>query len=135
MIPRQRSLLILFVFSLLISGLGYDPLSTLIPGVAAFTLPGLVLAAFLFSLLQSIATAQQQSQQDQEAMAQSLRAEQAAGASQLDKIERSLNRLTATTQGLKAAQAEQTALLPAQVLILQKRYDDAVKWLQGAYFS
>ncbi len=132
MTPLQRNLLILFVCSLLISGFGYDPLSRLWPNVAAFTLPGLLLAALLYSVLQSMAEAQQQRQQDHAAMTQSLRADQASSTSQLDELNRRVNRLIATTQGLKAAQAEQSSLLPAKVLILQKRHDDAVKWLQDA---
>ncbi len=47
MISLKRSLLILFVFSLLISGLGYNPLAVLILGFAPFVLPGLLLAALL----------------------------------------------------------------------------------------
>ncbi len=132
MIPLQRNLLILFVLSLLISGFGYDPLANLIPGVAAFTLPGLLLAGLVYSVLQSMATTVQRWDRDHETTTASLHAEQAESASQIDQLQRSLNRLTATTQGLKATQAERASLLPATVLILQKRYEDAVKWLQDA---
>ncbi len=132
MTPLQRNLLILFVFSLLISGVGYDPLSRLVPGIAPFTLPGLLLAALVYTLIQTMASAQQQGQQGDDAIAQALQAETETSASRFDEIQRRLNRLGITTQSLQTAQAEHASLLPARVSILQKRYDDAIKWLQDA---
>ncbi len=132
MIPLHRSLLILFVLSLLISGLGYDPLSRLIPGVAPFVLPGLVLAALALILTRDLASARQQGQQGDSEITKALQTEADASLSRFDEMQRRLNRLSTMTQSLKTAQAEQVSLLPARILILQKRYDDAVKWLQDA---
>jgi tetratricopeptide (TPR) repeat protein len=130
MISLQRPLLILFVLSLLISGLGYDPLSTWISGVAPFVLPGLLLAALVWTHIQIVASAEKQWQQRCLEIAQDLQVETAMSASRFDEVQRRLNRLGATTQGLKTAQAEQTLLLPARMSILQKHYDDAIRWLQ-----
>lgn len=132
MISLQRSLFFLFVLSLFISGVGYDPLSRLLPGIAPFVLPGLFLAALAWILMRDIASSQQQWQQGDRQIAQALQAETDARASRLDEMQRRLNRLGTTTQNVKAAQTEQTSLLPARVSILQKRYDDAIKWLQDA---
>jgi len=130
MISLHRSLLILFVLSLVLSGLGYDPLSRLVPGIAPFMLPGLFLAALALTLVQAIASIQQWQQGNFEII-HDLKAATDTSASRFDDIQRRLNRLGATTQGLKTAQAEQVSLLPARVLILQKRFDDAIKWLQN----
>ncbi len=132
MISLQRSLLILFVLSLLISGFGYNPLSSLLPGIASFMLPGLFLAGLVFTLMQDLASARQQWQQDDRKIVQALQAETDARALRFDEMQRRLNRLGATTQNLKATQTEHASLLPARVSILQKRYDDAIKWLQDA---
>ncbi len=132
MISLQRSLLFLFVLSLLLSGIGYDPLSSLIPGIAPFMLPGLFLAGLISTLMRDMVSDQQQWQQGDHQITQALQAEAATRDSRLDEMQRRLNRLGTTTQSLKAAQTEQVSLLPARVSILQKRYDDAIKWLQDA---
>lgn len=132
MISLPRSLLILFVLSLLISGFGYDPLSSLIPGIASFMLPGLFLAALASTLLQEMASAQQQWQQGDREIQQALQAATETKASGFDEMQRRLNRLGATTQHLKATQTEMASLLPARVSILQRHYDDAIRWLQDA---
>ena len=132
MISLQRSLLMLFVLSLLISGFGYDPLSSLIPAIAPFMLPGLFLAALAWTLLQGLASAQQQWQQSAGDIRQALQTTTETRVSQVDEMQRRLNRLGATTQNLQVAQAEQASLLPARVSLIQKRYDDAITWLQDA---
>jgi tetratricopeptide (TPR) repeat protein len=130
MISLQRSLLVLFVLTLLISGLGYDPLSSLIPGIAPFMLPSLFLAALALTLMQDVVSAKQQWQQSSSEMTQALQAETDTRVSRFDDMQRRLNRLGATTQSLQAAQAEQASLLPARVSIIQRRYDEAIPWLQ-----
>jgi tetratricopeptide (TPR) repeat protein len=132
MISLQRSLLMLFVLSLLISGFGYDPLSSLIPALAPFMLPGLFLAALAWTLLRGMASAQQQWQQSTGDIRQALQTATETRISQFDEMQRRLNRLGATTQNLQVAQAEQASLLPARVSLIQKRYDDAITWLQDA---
>jgi len=132
MAPLQRSLLILFTLSLLISGFGYDPLSSLVPGIAPFMLPGLCLAALVLILMQNMASAQQQWQQGNREITRALQVETETRALRFDEMQRRLNRLGATTQNLKTSQTEQASLLPARVSILQKRYDDAIQWLQDA---
>ena len=132
MMSLQRCLLILFVLLLLMSSLGYDPLSRVIPRVAPFLLPGLVLAALLAALMRDMAASEQQSQQGNDEMAQALRAETAANASRFEETQRHFNRLDAANRHVQAKQAEQAALLPARVSLLQRRYDDAIKWLQDA---
>lgn len=128
----QRNLFMLFVCSLLMSAFGYDPLALLLPGVAPFALPGLLLAALVFALLQAMALAQQQWQQMDGAIRQALQAETDASALQFDALQRRLNRLSATTESLRTTHTEHTSLLPAKMFILQKRYDDAIKCLQDA---
>ena len=130
MMSLQRCLLILFVLSLLASGLGYDLLSHLIPRIAPFMLPGLVLAALLATLMRNMAANEQRSQQGKDEIAQTLRVEADANASRFEEAQRHFHRLDAATRHVQARQAEQTALLPARVSLLQKRYDDAIKWLQ-----
>ena len=132
MMSLQRCLLILFVLLLLMSSSGYDPLSRVIPRVAPFLLPGLVLAALLATLMRDMAASEQQSQQGNDEMAQALRAETAANASRFEETQRHFNRLDAANRHVQAKQAEQAALLPARVSLLQRRYDDAIKWLQDA---
>jgi tetratricopeptide (TPR) repeat protein len=132
MISLHRSLLVLFVISLFLSGLGYDPLSRLIPGIAPFILPGLLLAALALTLMQGMVSMQQQWQHSNNEILHALNAETDASASRFDEMQRRLKRLGAITQGLKTAQTEQASLLPARVSILQKRYDEAIKWLQHA---
>jgi tetratricopeptide (TPR) repeat protein len=82
--------------------------------------------------MQAIGSIQQQGQQSHSELMQAWQGERDTHAEQFDELQRRLHRLSATAQGLKRAQAEQTSLLPAQVSILQKRYDDAIKWLQSA---
>ncbi len=132
MVPLHRSLLLIFVISLLMSGMGYDPLSYVIKGIAPFTLPGLCLAALVWIMMRDFVSVKQQWQQGDSEITKALQVEMDTSTSRFDDMQRRLNRLNAMTQSLKTAQAEQTALLPARVLILQKRYDDAVKWLQDA---
>jgi tetratricopeptide (TPR) repeat protein len=94
-------------------------------------LPGLLLAALALTLMRAMASIQQQGQQSHSELMHTLKTEMPTNAARVDELQRRLHRLSTITQGLKSVQAEQTLLLPARVSILQKRYDDAIKWLQS----
>ena len=94
----HQSLLILFVLSVFLSGLGYDPLSHLLPGVAPSMLPGLLLAALTLTLMRAIASIQQQGQQSHSELLHTLKTETDTNAARFDELQRRLHRYRSLEQ-------------------------------------
>ena len=130
--PFQRGLVLVSVLAVLLSGVGYDPLALLIPGIAPYTLPALLIVALLYRHMSATVRLSQQHRRELENVIQELQTERYSAAARLDSVDGTTARLTATTQTLQQTLAEQETLIPAKVLLLQHRYDDVVKLLQNS---
>jgi tetratricopeptide (TPR) repeat protein len=118
------------VLAILLSGLGYDPLALLMPGIAPYLLPALCIVALLCHHMIATARLSQQHRRGLENVLQELQTEHDHTAGRLDGVDDATARLSAITQTLQQMLAEQDTLIPAKVLLLQRRYDDVVTLLQ-----
>ena len=128
--PFQRGLVIVSVFATMLSGVSYDPLARLIPGIAPFTLPALLIIVLLYRHMNATMRLSQQHRRELENVIQELQTEHYNTAARLDGVDDAIARLTVATQTFQQTLAEQETLIPAKVLLLQHRYDDVVKLLQ-----
>ena len=131
--PLQRGFVIASVLAILLSGLGYDPLALLIPGMAPYILPALCIVALLYHHMMATARLSQQHRRELENLLQEVQTEHGHTAGRLDGMDDATARLSATAQTLQQSLAEQETLIPAKVLLLLHRYDDVVKLLQDSF--
>lgn len=130
MLSFQQGLFIVSIISILLSGLGADPLSRLIPGVAPYTLPALLIVALIYSVMTRMMRLNQQQKNELANVVQDLQIEHSTTAARLDDLDSTTTRLVTSTQALKQQVSDQDTLVPAKVLLLQRRYEDVIKLLQ-----
>jgi tetratricopeptide (TPR) repeat protein len=130
--PLQRGFVIASVFAILLSGLGYDPLALLIPGMAPNIFPALLIVALLYQHMNATARLSRQHRRELDNVIQEVQSEQNHTAGRLDSVDDATARLSAATRTLQQTLAEQETLIPAKVLLLQHRYDDVVQLLQDS---
>jgi tetratricopeptide (TPR) repeat protein len=127
----QRVLFTICVLTILASGLGYDPLARTVAGIAPYTLPCLLLA--LVILCQSAASTRlvQQQGRAMRHRIEALKHDLQTTAAQIDGLAAETSRLSASLQTVQQNVAEQHSLMPARVLLLQERYEEAAQALQA----
>lgn len=121
----QRILFVLSTLTVLASGFGYDPLTALFAGVTPVLLPGVCVAAFLF-----VHMAQQQALAQAVERAKSDRETGRDVSAQLEEMRHTVTQLTVVVDTIQQTLDESNVLLPARLLLLQRRYEEAVKTLQ-----
>lgn len=127
----EYALCILGVVGILASGLGYAPLTRLIPGMPPTALPWLLTLAALSVLLvrmHRLEHAVSQTQEHREA----LQAQVHAACARLEAVAAEAQQLTAALNALQQVIAQNESLWPGKLLLSQRRYDDAIKMFQDA---
>ncbi len=125
----QRVLFFLSVLAILASGLGYDPLAMLVPSVAPYTLPGVLVMAFLLVQMlytHSLERSVKQARTHYEARQDTWHTIPA----RLNDVVSQTTQLSATLDAVQQELIERKLLLPGELFLLQRRYDEAVKALQ-----
>lgn len=114
-----------------VSGLGYDPLVWLVPGVSAGLLPSLCIVALVGGLavrMRTLETTMTQAVAQQE----HTRVQVEAAMARLEGTAAQQAHVTTTMEELRRLMVQNTCLMPGKMLLLQQRYDDAVKLFQEA---
>ena len=117
------------IILIVVSSAGYDPLVWLVPGISPRLLPGLCLLTLIGGLalrLQTVGTSlarvlgqQKEIQTQLPVMLQ-----------RLDETTTQLAHVTAAVTALQQRMTQNAWLIPGKMLVLQHRYDDAIKLLQ-----
>jgi tetratricopeptide (TPR) repeat protein len=121
----QRILLILTLLTTIVGGFDLNPLTIILPGVAPFLLPGVCLVAFLgvhLTHTHALTQAWTQAETDREAWHEVT--------TQLAVMQQTVTHLTEAAQTTQQTLSEYETLLPGRLLLLQRRYEEAVKTLQ-----
>ncbi len=126
---KLRVLFIICVLTILLSGLGYDPLSRLIPGVAPYTLPALLLAAVLFMQWVYTSGLEQQLAENTDRTTAALKTERAATSARFHELAATTTELDVAVRTMRQVLSEQEVLVPAKILLVQRRFDEATKML------
>jgi tetratricopeptide (TPR) repeat protein len=126
-----RILLLLFVFATLASGLGYDPVALLIPGVGTYALPSMLALTLLFALIRRLQHFEKRTQAALERLEAAQTQEQATSA-RFEAVAAEVKQLADQVQEMRQRVTQHELLLPGRLLLLQHRYEEAVKVLQEA---
>jgi tetratricopeptide (TPR) repeat protein len=122
-------LITLSALTVCLSGLGFNPLTAFIPGVAPYTLPGLLIVASL--LVQRRYDVRSETLAAQAlGHCQGLQEEGRTASERLDQVANEVTQLSNLVHVLQQTVHEQEALLPGKLLLLQQRYDEAVNVCQ-----
>jgi tetratricopeptide (TPR) repeat protein len=127
-------LLVLVILSALISSLGYDPFTPVLPAGGPYVLPSVFAVALLTTMLRRA----QRLEKRLMAVLETLRMVQAQRPTTHDRDAAVIThtaQLSAEIQQLRRDMAYSESLLPGKLLLLQRRYDDAAKIFQEALAS
>lgn len=128
----SRILLPLIVLTMIASGLGYDPLATLLPHPGAYALPGMLSLALVGVLLYR---SHHLETQVRGALTRLETAPQPSAVPSDRDLAAETRQLASQVHILRQQLAQHEQLLPGRFLLLQQRYDEAVKVLQEALAS
>jgi tetratricopeptide (TPR) repeat protein len=129
-----RILFILLVLSIVASGLGYDPLTMVVPGVGPYTLPvilAMVLLLGLFRVLRQFEGCLYTTLEHLEAS----RNRERMARTGVEDLTAKATQLTEEVRELWQVMTQHELLLPGRLLLMQRRFEDAVKVLQEAVGS
>lgn len=121
----------LVIILTLVSGLGYDPLVWLVPGVSPVLLPSLCMVALAGGLAVRMRTLETTmtralAQHDQ------TREQVQTTIARLEGTATQQAQVATTMEEMRRLMVQNTWLMPGKMLLLQQRYDDAIKLFQEA---
>jgi tetratricopeptide (TPR) repeat protein len=134
MVFSERFLLILLVVAVFVSGLGYDPLARLFPGMGGYILPGVLALGLLLVFMRRIRRLETQVTQVLQEL-QSAHEQHRATVAQLDAMAAQTDDLSTAVGQMQRDVGQRDLLLPGRLLLLQRRYEEAAKMFQEAVTS
>lgn len=122
------SLMILLLLTTFISGLGYDPLAILTPGVDAYVLPMVVALVLLFVLIRRSERLEAQTHMALERL-EAARDQEQTLLARFDTASTETLQLASEVRDMRQAMTHYELLLPGRLLVLQGRFEEAAEAL------